>query len=66
MQFALSDEQLLLRDTARSFVAKHCPPALAKEWDETNHFPVDLWNKMAELGWFALPFPVEDGGGGGT
>ncbi|HUF99365.1 MAG TPA: acyl-CoA dehydrogenase family protein [Ilumatobacter sp.] len=66
MQFALSDEQLLLRDTARSFVAKHCPPALAKEWDETDHFPVDLWNKMAELGWFALPFPVEDGGGGGT
>ena len=66
MQFALSEEQSLLQETARAFVAKHCPPALAKEWDETDHFPTDLWNRMAELGWFALPFPEEWGGGGGT
>lgn len=66
MQFALSEEQSLLQETARAFVAKHCPPALAKEWDETDHFPTDLWNRMAELGWFALPFPAEWGGGGGT
>jgi len=66
MQFALSEEQSLLQDTARAFVAKHCPPALAKAWDETDHFPTDLWNRMAELGWFALPFPADWGGGGGT
>jgi len=66
MQFALSEEQSLLQDTARAFVAKHCPPALAKEWDESDHFPTDLWNRMAELGWFALPFPEDWGGGGGT
>lgn len=66
MQFALSEEQALLQDTARSFVAKHCPPAVAKEWDETNHFPTDLWRRMGELGWFALPFPAEWGGGGGS
>ena len=66
MQFALSEEQSLLQETARAFVAKHCPPALAKEWDETDHFPTDLWNRMAELGWFALPFPADWGGGGGT
>ena len=66
MQFALSEEQSLLQDTARAFVAKHCPPVLAKEWDESDHFPTDLWNRMADLGWFALPFPEDWGGGGGT
>lgn len=66
MQFALSEEQSLLQETARAFVAKHCPPALAKEWDETDHFPTDLWNRMGALGWFALPFPADWGGGGGT
>ena len=50
MHFALSDEQALLQQTAQSFVAKHCPPALAKEWDENDHFPGDLWRRMADLG----------------
>ena len=66
MQFALSEEQMLLQETARAFVAKHCPPSLAKQWDETDFFPVDLWKRMADLGWFALPFPAEWGGGGGS
>ena len=66
MQFALSEEQTLLQDTARAFVAKHCPPSLAKEWDETDHFPVDLWQRIADLGWFALPYPADWGGGGGS
>ena len=34
MSFAMSDEQVLLRDTARAFVARHCPPEQAKEWDD--------------------------------
>ncbi len=66
MHFALSDEQALLQQTAQSFVAKHCPPALAKEWDESDHFPGDLWRRMADLGWFALPYPLDWGGGGGS
>ena len=66
MQFALSEEQTLLQETARAFVDRHCPPALAKEWDETDHFPVPLWRRMAEMGWFALPFPEAWGGGGGS
>jgi len=66
MQFALSDEQALLQETARAFVAKHCPPERAKEWDETDHFPHDVWARMADLGWFTLPYPLEFGGGGGS
>ena len=35
MDFGFSDEQVMLRDTARRFVSDICPPERAKEWDET-------------------------------
>jgi alkylation response protein AidB-like acyl-CoA dehydrogenase len=65
MDFGLTEEQELLRETAEAFVAKHCPPEKAKEWDEAEVFPTELWERMAELGWFSLPYPEEWGGGGG-
>lgn len=66
MSFALTEEQQLLRQTARAFVAEHCPAERAKAWDEAGEFPAELWRRMAELGWFALPYPEDVGGGGGT
>jgi alkylation response protein AidB-like acyl-CoA dehydrogenase len=66
MSFGLSQEQELLQQTARSFVADHCPAERAKEWDEAGEFPLDLWTRMADMGWFALPYPEESGGGGGS
>ena len=66
MNFAFTDEQTSLRDTARSFVAKYCPAEQAKAWDESGEFPQDLWERMAAMGWFSLPFPEEVGGGGGS
>jgi alkylation response protein AidB-like acyl-CoA dehydrogenase len=65
MHVGLTDEQELLKSTAEAFVAKHCPPEKAKEWDEAEVFPMDLWERMAELGWFSLPYPETWGGGGG-
>ena len=65
MDFGLTEEQELLRQTARDFVKQSCPPEQAKKWDETGEFPSSLFGGMAELGWFGLPFPEEDGGGGG-
>jgi alkylation response protein AidB-like acyl-CoA dehydrogenase len=65
MHSGLTDEQELLKETADAFVAKYCPPEKAKEWDEAEVFPSQLWDRMAELGWFALPYPEEWGGGGG-
>ena len=70
MDFGLSDEHAALAATARAFVDRHCPPALAKEWDETGTFPEHLIKAMAEMGWFALAFPGDgdgdgDGGEGG-
>ncbi|MET7841365.1 acyl-CoA dehydrogenase family protein [Streptomyces sp. NPDC005356] len=65
MDFGLTDEQEMLRATARDFVAKVCPPEKAKQWDEEGTVPPELFKGMADLGWFSLPFTEEEGGDGG-
>lgn len=65
MELGLTDEQELLRDTARRFVDDVCPPERAKAWDEAHHYPAELFRGFAELGWIELGFPNEDGGAGG-
>jgi alkylation response protein AidB-like acyl-CoA dehydrogenase len=65
VDFGLSDEQALLQQTARSFVAKTCPPEQAKAWDEAGETPAGLFAAMADMGWFGLAFPENVGGGGG-
>jgi alkylation response protein AidB-like acyl-CoA dehydrogenase len=65
MDFGLTDEQDLLRDTARRFVDDVCPPERAKAWDEAHHYPAELFRGFAELGWIELGFRDEDGGAGG-
>ena len=65
MDFGLSDEQAALKDAARQFVDRHCPPRQAKEWDETYTYPDQLMKAMAEIGWYGLAFPSEAGGDGG-
>jgi alkylation response protein AidB-like acyl-CoA dehydrogenase len=65
MDFDLGEELSLLQDTARTFVAKVCPPDRAKQWDETGHYPADLFEGFAGMGWTGMPFPADLGGGGG-
>src|SRR5687768_1284371 len=65
VDFGLTDEQLMLRSTARDFVTRVCPPEKAKAWDEENVFPQELLDGFAQLGWFSLPFPEDAGGDGG-
>jgi alkylation response protein AidB-like acyl-CoA dehydrogenase len=65
VDFGLTDEQEMLRATARAFVADVCPAEKAKEWDEESAVPAELFKGMAEMGWFSLPFAEADGGGGG-
>ena len=65
MDFGLTDEQEMLRATAREFVAEVCPARKAKEWDEESALPPELFKGMAEMGWFSLPFTEADGGDGG-
>ena len=64
MDFQLSDEQRLLRDTVRDFARNEVAPA-AEELDRTKSFPYDLVAKMGELDLMGIPFPERYGGGGG-
>ena len=63
MDFDLSDEQRLLRDTVRDFARKEVAP-VAEELDRTKSFPYELVAKMGELGLMGIPFPEQYGGGG--
>jgi alkylation response protein AidB-like acyl-CoA dehydrogenase len=47
VDFALTDEQEMLRATARQFVADVCPAERAKEWDERSTVPPELFQGMA-------------------
>src|ERR687887_1955102 len=63
MDFDLSDEQRLLRDTVRDFAREQVAP-VAEELDRTKSFPYELVAQMGELGLMGIPFPEEYGGGG--
>jgi alkylation response protein AidB-like acyl-CoA dehydrogenase len=63
MDFDLSDEQRLLRDTVRDFARAEVAP-VAGELDRTKAFPYEIVAKLGELGLMGIPFPPEYGGGG--
>ena len=67
MDIGLSEEQEILKASARDFLARECPKKLVKELDESDKgYSPELWRKMAELGWMGLVFPEDYGGSGGT
>ncbi len=63
MNFELSDEQRLLRDTVREFALAEVKP-VAEELDRTKSFPYAIVEKLGGLGLMGIPFPQEYGGGG--
>jgi alkylation response protein AidB-like acyl-CoA dehydrogenase len=61
MDFRLTDEQEILRRTVREFAEAEIRPHVM-EWDEAQHFPMDLLPKLAALGLTGIQFPEEYGG----
>jgi alkylation response protein AidB-like acyl-CoA dehydrogenase len=61
MDFELSDEQRLLRDTIRSFVDAEIRP-VARDWEESGRYPEEIVATMKEMGLFGLLVPEEYGG----
>ena len=61
MDFRLSEEQQLLRQTVREFAEAEIRPH-AMEWDESQHFPMELLPKLAALGLTGIQFAEEYGG----
>jgi alkylation response protein AidB-like acyl-CoA dehydrogenase len=65
MDFDLTEGQEMLRETARDFLTAACPTSLVREMaeDEKGH-PLQLWQKMAQVGWMGMIIPEEYGGAG--
>jgi alkylation response protein AidB-like acyl-CoA dehydrogenase len=64
MDFSLSDDHRLLRDTVREFAEREIAP-VAEELDRTKSFPYEIVRRLAELDLMGIPFPAEYGGAGG-
>jgi len=62
MDFKLSDELQMLKDTVRDFVDEKVAP-FADEWEENHYFPYkEAIKPMADLGFFGTVIPEEYGG----
>jgi alkylation response protein AidB-like acyl-CoA dehydrogenase len=63
MDFSLTDQQKLIRDTVRQFVETEVRSTV-KERDRTQRFPAEEIRKIAELGCCGMLIPEEWGGAG--
>ncbi len=63
MDFAITEEQKILKKSAQDFLKKECPREKIREImeGEIGHSE-ELWRKIAELGWLGLAFPSHLGG----
>jgi len=61
MNFNLGEDIDALRETVRRFAADEIAPRAA-EIDQSNEFPMDLWEKMGALGLHGITVPEADGG----
>ena len=63
MEFKLTPQQELVRDTARAFVDREIVPHV-REWEAKGEIPQSLYTKMAGLGFLGAPVPEKYGGAG--
>ena len=66
MNFELTSEQKLLRDTVRTFCKQKSPvDRFRKLREEKRGWDPEIWAHMGELGWLSVPLPESAGGFGG-
>jgi butyryl-CoA dehydrogenase len=64
MDFQLTEEHVLIKQTVREFAEKEIGPR-AEDIDVTDKFPADIFKRMGELGLLGIPFAEAYGGAGG-
>ena len=65
MDFKLSEEQEMLRKSARDFLADKCPKSYVRQMEtDEKGYSTAFWREMAGLGWQGLAIPVLYGGSG--
>ncbi|WP_298810800.1 acyl-CoA dehydrogenase family protein [uncultured Sphingomonas sp.] len=65
MPLFLNDEQTMLRDTAKDFVAEHAPVShmrALRDADDQTGFSRDLWKQFAEMGFTGMLIGEDQGG----
>jgi alkylation response protein AidB-like acyl-CoA dehydrogenase len=63
MNFDYNETQAMIAESIRDFAEQHIRPHIM-EWDESQHFPVDLFKKLGEMGYMGVLVPEELGGSG--
>jgi alkylation response protein AidB-like acyl-CoA dehydrogenase len=63
MDFRLSDEQSQIQQMVREFAESELKPHVS-EWDEAQHFPVELFKHVGQLGMLGVTVPEQYGGAG--
>ena len=66
MTLGISDDHVALHQTARRWVANHCPPSVPRALldDDVAETLPPFWDDLAALGWLGLHLPEEVGGSG--
>src|ERR1700688_4698041 len=65
MDIGFSEEQELLRDTARKFLDSECTTPFVRRMMATEAAVTgEFWRKLAAQGWLGILYPEEDGGSG--
>ncbi|MBW2028964.1 MAG: acyl-CoA/acyl-ACP dehydrogenase [Deltaproteobacteria bacterium] len=60
MDFSFTEEQEILRDTAKRFIQNECGTEFVKQLvDGNREFTDEIWQKMVELGWTSILIPEE-------
>ena len=65
MDCRFTEAQVLLRDSVKKLMAKHCPPAVMRQLDREQRYPYELYDAWIEAGLLAMPFDEAYGGLGG-
>jgi alkylation response protein AidB-like acyl-CoA dehydrogenase len=63
LDFSLTEEQQLLKKTVREFAEAEIGPH-AREWDDKQEFPREVFSKLGEMGLMGVVWPAEYGGAG--
>ncbi len=63
MNFEYSETQKMIADSIKDFAEQNIRPHIM-EWDEKQHFPVELFKKLGEMGYMGVLVPEEYGGTG--
>ena len=65
MDIGFSEEQELLRDTARKFLDSECPTQFVRQMMDTDAAVTDeFWQQLAENGWLGIAYSEAEGGSG--